>query len=60
MTDPAPLTPMDRTDEDRAATQRYVNRQRHLCGCITRFDLVCWCSETVHPCSIHARYFPHP
>lgn len=35
------------------ADDRYVNRQKHLCGCQTRFDTEAWRSELTRACMYH-------
>jgi hypothetical protein len=34
--------------------ERFVNRKRHICGCVTHFDTEFWQSEIVKPCETHA------
>jgi len=39
--------------------RRFVNYQRHLCGCLTRFDTEKWRSEVSQMCGFHTAVVAH-
>lgn len=46
--------PMADNPTQHADYVRYVNHQRHICGCETRFDTERWRSQITRACDFHA------
>jgi hypothetical protein len=40
-------------DGEEVRQERYVNKQLHICGCVTVFDTDKWCSKLVSVCADH-------